>query len=75
MVTNPQIGETHVDGRLVHGTNLLDDSEWTTSADTVVLLMGKLPDDELYRHPRGRIDQPSPSRRLRGSLADHRRGL
>jgi NADPH-dependent 2,4-dienoyl-CoA reductase/sulfur reductase-like enzyme len=39
---------TRIDGKTVRGTTGLRDREWSEEADSVVLLMGKLPNDSLY---------------------------
>lgn len=45
-------GVTRIDGRTVIGENL--DGEWRREVDSVVLVMGKLAEDHLYRALKGR---------------------
>jgi thioredoxin reductase len=44
----PSTAVTAIDGKVVRGTTGLRERDWSQEADSVVLLMGKLPNDSLY---------------------------
>jgi pyruvate/2-oxoglutarate dehydrogenase complex dihydrolipoamide dehydrogenase (E3) component len=48
----PQMAVTQIDGKVVRGASQLDGAPWSQEADNVVLLMGKLPNEQLFHQLR-----------------------
>jgi 2,4-dienoyl-CoA reductase-like NADH-dependent reductase (Old Yellow Enzyme family) len=48
----PQMAVTEIDGKVVRGASQLDGAPWSQEADNVVLLMGKLPNEQLFHQLR-----------------------
>ena len=53
MTTHPMTAVTSIDDHTVRASNLLSGADVELRADTVVLVMGKLPDESLYHELRG----------------------